>query len=560
MTGKWPPPAPDTQPHRLTQYRHRWGEVGIATFPLHQNEKKPVCDDWQTRLPADMWTEAERRPDTANSQHNIAVRAGQLSTRPDTSLAVIDMDNATSRRNATAHLASMGIDAATVRTASGSGRHAYLLASGVPDNFTWRKINKDIGGGELRAGRGAYVVAPCSEIDSTCYIFTAGNIETLITQPVVTWQDLKWLLPDTTQRRPRTRKSTHTDATTPPQVNALPVRLQRRNMPAHTLALLGWCANAKKGEGLSNYATRSEVEAAAVTQLIGCGWTLDEVRGAFEKHQPKHFTEQGSQRGRYIAHTFRRQVSWLSNTPIRLMLADLYAEVQTIPWEGRTGNTNRDVFLALIAHCYRFDTAAVYAAQRDLAEHAHSARQTVPNALKRLQEMGCVMFLEKADRTRRRGERWAVVGLPSTQGVGVISHKPYKGCLGSKGGSVREHTSAEADAGLAARLSGLWAVRGGLGRSCKAVCLHLSDKPQSVRDLISATGKKRKAVSRALAELSQLGIAEQAKRGGYVRGKVSLVEVAHHLGAEELTTRRRSRHTWEREAYAKLMKLSGGKV
>ena len=125
---------------------------------------------------------------------------------------------------------------------------------------------------------------------------------------------------------------------------------------------------------------------------------------------------------------------------------------------------------------------------------------------------------------------------------------------------MQEHKSSEADAGLAARFSGLWAVRGGLGRSCKAVCLHLSEEPQTAQALANATGRHKRTVSRALAELSQFGIAEQAKRGGYVRGKISLVEVAHHLGAEELTTRRRSRHTWERQAYAKRMKLSGGKV
>jgi len=545
-----PQPSPDTQPHRLSHYRFRWDEVGISTFPLTQNDKTPICTDWQTRLPDDQWAEAEQRIDTQGTQHNIAVRAGQLTTRPDTSIAIIDMDNPTARRHATAGLKRMGLDTVTVRTASRSGRHAYILVSGVPSHFNYTHLNTSIGKGEFRAGRGAYVTAPCSEIDGTCYVFMQGNIETLTTQRVIEWQDLQWLLPDVLPP--------------PPTTEELPLKLQHRLVPAHTLSLLEWCANASKGEGIGNFATRSEAEAAVVAQLLGCGWERDEVIASFERHEPKHYVEQGKRRTQYLSRTYNKVLTWMCNTPIRQSLVDLY---HTAPpafnaLAYRTNHTELAVFQALVAHCWRHNTAAVHASRRDLAEGAASTHTTVGTTLMKLQILGCVVFLKKSDRTKRIGEKWGVVGLPDTKGS-ITFHKSQKAAVSSKRVSVSskqedKHVAAPADAGLASRLSGLWSVRGGVRRSSKAVWMCLSDEPQTVKELIVATGKVKSTVGLALTELQTLGAASEVD-GGHILGDVSMTEVAHVLGAQELTSRRRSRHTWEREAYAKWMKLSGGK-
>jgi DNA-binding transcriptional regulator GbsR (MarR family) len=80
----------------------------------------------------------------------------------------------------------------------------------------------------------------------------------------------------------------------------------------------------------------------------------------------------------------------------------------------------------------------------------------------------------------------------------------------------------------------------------------LSDEPQTVKELIVATGKVKSTVSLALTELQQLGAASEVDEG-HIRGDVSMTEVAHVLGAQELTSRRRSRHTWERQAYDRWM-------
>jgi len=541
------PPAPDTQPHRLKHYRHRWDEVGISTFPLNENEKTPICNDWQTRLPEEMWQEAVQRPDTANTQHNIGVRAGQLTTSPDTSLAIIDMDNATSRRNIEARLTALGLETANVRTASRSGRHAYLLTSGVPETFNYKRLNKDIGAGELRAGRGSYVVAPCSEVDGNCYIFTQGNIESLMTQQVVSWRELQWLLPDTIQAQPHTSS----DATL--RIDELPLTLQHRTMPTYTHSLLEWCVTAQKGTGISKYPTRSEAEAAVVTQLIGCGWKLSEVIRVFQKRQPAHYAEKGAAANRYLASTYGNVLAWMCNTPIRHSLVDLYHAAPPVfkARAYRTNLTELAVFQALVAHCWRHNTLAVHASGRDLAEQAASTHPTVAKTLHTLQDLGCVVLLKKADKTKRIGTKWGLVGLPDNNEMSITYHKSQKAKVSSKQVSVNS-VSSEADKVLASKFSGLWSVRGGLKRSSGAVWHCLSDEPQTIPQLIVATGKVRSTVRGALAELQQYGAASEVAEG-HIRGAASLTELAHVIGAEGLTSRRRNRHTWERKAYDRWM-------
>ena len=126
----------DTQPHRLDHYRHRWSEVGISTIPLQRNSKRPRCSDWQFRDSLEQWDEAVSQYD----RNNIGVRTGKLTTEQDKSVVVVDMDNPKTVRNITAQFVGLGLNPTTVRTASGTGRHAYFIVEGVPEEFTYKHL------------------------------------------------------------------------------------------------------------------------------------------------------------------------------------------------------------------------------------------------------------------------------------------------------------------------------------------------------------------------------------------------------------------------------------
>lgn len=559
----YPKPAPATITHRLEEYRNKWAEIGVSTIPLLEDSKQAFLNDWETRPSEAMWDEANGH----DFQKNIAVRTGQLSTR-DASLVVIDQDNPQARRTVEAKLKSLGLDCATVRTAKKGGRHAYMFVKSVPEGFCWAKLDGGVGAGELRAGSGAYVVAPCSVIGDACYVFMSGNHATLATQPVIEWRDLQWLLPQGDTQKAKI--VSHQPAT---QLETLPVVLQYRPIQPYTIELLEWLKQATKGQSHGHYKTRSEVEAAVVTQLLLCGWELPEVHRCFTKYQPAHFQEAGKYKAQYLAHTFHNQARWLSDvSPLRPALAEEYREAAEITWpRGKTSLTNQKVVMGLIAQCWRLSAKTVYASLRTLAEHANCSHKTVSNALKRLERQGYIRRVKPADKKNRLPAIYTYLNLHAHELH--INHR-RKGSTGERSckqltvnrGESMENTSAAnsapqsapADTRLASKLSGLWGLRGGLRRSSGMVYRHLSEEPKTPKELGLLSNRHRNTVSTCLAELSQYGLAKQNKEGLYLLGDTSQNEVAHTLGIGILTERKRRTHVQDRLNWNRWMDIKDG--
>jgi len=537
-TNNW-----DTQPHRLDHYRHRWADVGISTIPLQHNTKLPRCNDWQFRDSSEQWNEATSQYD----RNNIGVRAGRLTTEQDISVVIVDMDNPKTVRNTTAHFEGLGLQPTIVKTASGTGRHAYFIARDVPEDFTYKRLDSKIGKGELRAGRGSYVVAPCSEIEDSTYHFLNGNCETLLVQPRVLWEDLLQLLP---QDKPQKKRKT--DTTPGPstgQAYTLPVTLQYRNMPDYTQNVLQWLSIASKGKGYSNYPSRSEVEMSVICTLILRGWDLSKVRQSFELFKSGHYMDQDKGRGIYLANSYNNAITYLSNTPIRQKLEQTYQDVLYTSWEGAGGNSDRDTLLAVIAHCYRHDSLHVYASLRDLAETAAKGHATVDRALKRLQEQEAIIKLKPADRNNSKAASYGLVGMPISKGVDKVIHRSQVVSVSSK----QVNRCQVANKNLVSKFSGIWGMTEGLGPSAKGVYHHLTEEPQTRNELADLTGKNPRTVSRALSKLQHYGLTTQIAKG-FILGEVSLTEVCKIYGAEGLTNKRKVRHARERQLHKAYLK------
>ena len=537
-TNNW-----DTQPHRLDHYRHRWADVGISTIPLQHNTKLPRCNDWQFRDSSEQWNEATSQYD----RNNIGVRAGRLTTEQDISVVIVDMDNPKTVRNTTAHFEGLGLQPTIVKTASGTGRHAYFIARDVPEDFTYKRLDSKIGKGELRAGRGSYVVAPCSEIEDSTYHFLNGNCETLLVQPRVLWEDLLQLLP---QDKPQ--KKLKTDTTPGPstgQAYTLPVTLQYRNMPDYTQNVLQWLSIASKGKGYSNYHSRSEVEMSVICTLILHGWDVAKVRQSFELFKSGHYMDKGKGRGQYLASSYNKAITYLADTPIRQQLTQTYYDVLNTTWEGRSGNSERDTLLALIAHCYRHDRLSVYASLRDLAEISAIGHSTVKRALKNLQEQEAIIKLKPADRQNSKAASYGLIGMPISKGVDIVVHRSQ--VVGSS--SKQEDRGLVVNKNLVSKFSGIWGMTEGLGASAKGVYHHLTDEPLTRNELAELTGKHSRTVTRALEKLQHYGLTTQTTKG-FILGETSLTEVCLILGAEGLTNKRKVRHARERQLHKAYLK------
>ena len=520
--------------HGLKRWRDRWTRAGAPTIPLV--EKRAICEAWQTRSPPDQWDEVGG---TA-FRGNIGVITGN-------GLAAIDCDDPRTTEAVTAGLANLGVKPDTlprVRTASGDGCHIYVRIQNAPKG-NYSLLAPEIGPGELRYGPSAYVVAPCSKVNGRRYRFDQNAPEAIPTLPAIQWRDLLWLITSTS------RSSL--------DLEAPPIPLLRREMPYQARLLLIHLGNAPrakpvkildlKGKTVRWYRSRSEAEAAAMAMLILAGWDLENIKTAFEEHEPAHFTQHAKPLW-YLTLTYRNALNALASTPTRLEIAESYQQAQRRPWPGQGGASDLRVYQALLAICWQWDTWEVRASQRNLAQHAAIRRKTTRRALETLQDAQLVKRAKRwhwdSQTEATYATAWQVSKCTSsTPEVTVIA---YMGPA-TAGGSG-EHTgggAAESQSVGALDVNELWA---GMrrGKSAGLVYERLGGDPRRVALLAQLTGKHRHTVTGALEVLADYGLAERVK-GGWIQGPADLAEVAQELDAAGAAAKRRADHGREREAW-----------
>lgn len=547
-------------PFDLTEYRHGWRDiVGASTIPLLEGKKEPFQLHWETRPSEELWEDA----DTQHSRLNIGVRLGELQRR-SASLVAIDLDSTEARNNVTDWLEGVGLKgSARVKTARRGRRHVYLLVNNVPEAFSYKHLSPSVGDGELRAGRGSYVVAPCSFVKAhnNYYYFEEGNHYTLASQPVISWRDLEWLLPSqTTGHVPDTAS------------HRPPVSLQYRPIQPHTIALLQWLKQATRGQGIYDYKTRSEVECAVITQLLLSGFTTTAIERKLTQYQSGHYMDYPKEKRRaYLMLTLRNVVTWLSDvSPVRLEIASQYAEASNLAWtQGSAAPANQQVIKALLSQCWRMGSKTVYASCRTLAEISGCTAETVSVAIKRLEKEGYLITEEPFNRKKRLPSLLSFLSLHGHYDAQKpdISHSS-KGVVrnsGSKqlGGKEVENTaaadsapqSAPADVELSSEFAGLFGYRGGLLRSSGMVYQHLDAQPKTNKQLTILTGLHRNTIATCLAELRQYGLAEETKDAYFVKGKVSQNAIALKLGIGTISQRKRQSHTRDRYNWNKWMDI-----
>lgn len=486
--------------------------LGFDAIPLVPGSKLPACVGWQNMLPALQWAEA---PHDAN----IGVRGGG-----DIGAVFVDADDKNApgtSDHVRRMLAGKGLypdgDYPTVRTISG-GAHFYVRA-GVHLAGHIRKLRRDIGAGELRYGSGAYVVAPGSIVDGRIYELVQGDLRQV---PTLDLADLRDFAP--------VEPAAHV-ATSP-------------TVPRLAWALLG-------GERLERYGSRSEAEQALMDALVNAGHEFGAILALFMQHPAAgKFAElrriSEAEALRWLRRSYDAAVRFTAQESAgRRRGREAQAWALARPWPGRTGSSDRAVYLAHAEIARRAGVLTYAAPVRTLAELAGVHRNTAISANARLVNAGLV-----------HPDRAPVGTFSATYRLCDANDAEWRSCATSSQ-YVREevaqgcHTSDDAFRFL------------GLGKAAGEVLAALHAQPgATAREVAAMTGRHVRTVYRALGRMAELvdtvtgevlrlvvrdGSAWRAVDG------IDLVAVARAVGTLGAGERQKQRHERERRDRARAM-------
>ncbi len=492
--------------------------------PLKPGTKIPMHKAWNVIPPSEQRKHAK-------SNCNLAFLCGK-------GYVVIDGDNTATSLYLHEYLDERDVDFVLSKTAR--GRHFYLKARNVPDDFNWRRL-KDGLDGELRANN-ALVVAPGSVVNGHMYAWEIGSI--------ARWEELRWcdwnalvdLLLKNEEPAP-----------------ICTVEIAKQDAPILAYQLLGELVTARKGQPIGAYPSRSEAEAAVVAMLHLSGWSYAEIEALFIKWRPGHYREKKDHQADYLRRTYAFAVRIVQGTPEREQLAKRYQEASLWDWPGRTGGTDRAVYIAAITLCYQFSTWEVDAPVRVLAERAAVGAMTVSRALYRLQENGYLNMARYHGLPDRGRTIVLLKHVPNTlpeihparrakrkerQHLLHPLHSPPKTQTDTKN-TKREKEPRKIDI-----ISEAWAW-GKLGKSPCLIYSFLTAEPRTAKELALLSGKGVDTVRRAAKRLEQYGLAKsEGKRPVlWQLGRRTLADAENDLDANLLAERRRERHRIDREKY-----------
>lgn len=496
----------------LSEWINRYNKAGIPTIPLREQTKYPSVSDWQALTSAQLWDSNQaQRP-------NIGVRTGA-------DLAVIDADDNHAVSLMREYFNGLGINPAQVNTRRGA--HFYIPVQDIPKQYNYQKL-KDIPG-ELRAGTGAYVVAPMSVVQDYPYRFLVGSPETIRSTRTVQWQDLAVLVPTITQKSD--------------QITEIPLRLIYRQMPDKAGDLLRWLRTANKGESITYgnkaYLTRSEAEAAVIDILALSGWNYDQISTIFDQALPAHYasvSDKKAQRERYLRYVYNSAITDLANTGLRPGIANAYRSAFLADYPSRAGTSDKAVTLALLSQGWVGNTYEPIASLRDIQEFTANigSLATIHKALNRLKNQSLIEPV-----------RQSVYDITK-----LITHLTdrYKGDMSDPHKEIALNHAPVFRA----------PISDGLGGSAGLIYDHLINNQNglSVYDLVDLTGKARDTIINNLKKLESanlVGVVDVIDQKYIYATTESISKISKDFKSERYLNIMRNKHAYQRSNYQELI-------
>lgn len=428
-------------------------------------------------------------------------------------MAFIDCDEYRTFENVTHWLHELGYRGDSypvVQTASGQGRHVYITLSGMLPGDA-RDLSNEIGNGEFRYGKGAYVVAPPSVIsDNFGYSLISGDFSV---RPTLEVKDVLPLLGNrelAAQRKPI---------------------LSRK-----AIALLN-------GQSKENYVSRSEAEQALIASLVNSNFSLDEILDFFNRYPcsgkyAELKTRNGRKADHWLVKSYEEAVQWTRTheSKARRLARAAIAWAESRPWEGRTGAIDRLVFIAHAEIAYQAGRLTYAASCRDLAERAGIGRTTATRSTWRLCKSGLIVLDREAV-----ADSANVFQLTDLDIVGHSLRAPIvRKCPTMSNHDAFRHS--------------------GLGKSAGEVWQILQQHPARVDELAAITGRHIKTIERVLARMMNLAdpltgeylpMVANDVDDSYYAISVDLDRIAQVVGTAGASDRQRREHARERWLHAR---------
>jgi len=497
---------------RALAYRDR---DRLATIPLPHGSKEPECGFNLRRWLSRATLPAEHHLSRLFNGHpqNIAGVMGP----PSLGAFALDCDTPTAFTDTGHRLVGLGIETRTIRRPmngsdhDGGGTYLFRAPTAV----------RTAGRGDLEVrGKGAYILLPSSLHPSGgVYYDNAVTIFELPDLRALDWLELE-PAPDTP------------------------------NLPKSALVLL-----AGDQEAIARYASRSEAEHAICCALANAGFTFHQALNLFTSWTgPGKFREMNDKdrdaARRYLSLTWHNAESFVTSHPSehKTLAQDLVTWALSRPWPGRTGSTDRAVYLAHLEIVQRCASQPHGASVRELGELAGVHWQTAARANHRLVNASLLELVELA--TVSRPHRWRLIDPDVPSRYTPSQSVPTREC------SSMAHSDGHD--------LGRWQ---GLNKASLEVVRALmtcDDWTAMVTELADLTGRGRRTIYRKLKGsprdngdvspgLFHLGLVEPVGRGTWrlvpEYTDTMLDDAAEYLGVAGLGDRQRHRHRQDRTGH-----------
>jgi len=470
---------------------------GLSTLPLLLGTKTLIAPwrDWQT--------ESQTAEDVvalfSGQDQNIAIICGAASKN----LVVLDCDDGQSYTDVGARLTGTGIETWAVKSGCNGkhagGGHYYLFA---PQPVRSAKH----AGLDIKA-QGSYVLAPTS-------LHPGGSRYKFVSRPnaifsLPSLDALDWL-------------------------SLTPAKISDRRIPGLAWALLQ-CDPATVGK----YHSRSEAEAGVVASLIRAGYQFNEIANLFLQYPgPGKFAAMYAKNPknglRYLRLTHKNAQLFIATNknPVEEKAQQLQAWALSRSWLGRTGSTDRAVYLAHCQIVLRCGREPHGAGCRELGELAGVSWKTASNANHRLIDAGLLSR-----------DKHATASWPSQF---ILN--------GMEEGGESLHTQSPYPVIECVPTPHLDTFRwGALGKTGFDVWLALNQcgpNGANISELSRATGRARKTVRGKLRKMFSLGMVDVAADGDWmVVDDADFEQAAVELGTDGKLEAEKLKHFQERRRH-----------
>ena len=538
-------------------------DLGYDPIPIAPGSKQPARLAWPTMPPPEQWQGA---PPACNLalRHGGALRLASMEAERNRPEAIPAL-----RR----YMAGLGYDwqAYPANLTAHAGERYFFALLDAPTGSHSRKMADDLGGGELRFGPGAFALIPPSLLaDGGRYEMLAGAWDGEL--PKLLWADVAPLLANG-------RRQDNATPTPPAELSAIAQALAdgENVLPADMRKRL-------RGIGGTDYPSVDDF--TTVYRLAALGYDADTVMALLLAHPGYgYFSDLAAKDGaaalHWLADAHAKATAYIAKngSDVSQRLARLIAQAERETWPGRTGATDKAVYLAHLRIALDANTPVWAGAARRLADLVNVNNVTASHATKRLIDLGRLtlhkaataqLAAEYALPDEERAHTSPLLYVPTKRSGEVCANSADDESQESekRGGGGESQRPSEPQTGGVQKILGhdLFSWHG----LYKGAGLVYAALPGTVEELAERSGRHRATVKRALAKLAAIRNAVTGEVYALVEqdgaGVWQLVEgadvdkAARLLAVDGIGAKRRAKHEAERQRHAAALDAHRGEV